>query len=314
MATSTKQQTTNFDSFFREIDGDTASSIPTANNQRNVNSSNAFEDNTQNEIRLIDQPQRVTVPTKRQTAPAAIQPPKPQLPAGWKLEPEYYEAYRQWAAKPNPATTGNMLRQLQPQLQSAVGRYAGGADKNLQAEAKKITIAALKTYDPKQASLRTHLSRNLQRLQRVMGQQSAVYIPERLWLDSNKIAEMEAELEDRLGRPPSDSELADSTGLSIRRIVKARNIQPGISTAIGERNLEADDQQMAGDYKEWAKFVYDDLDPTDQYILERSLGFWGHKILPANQIAAKLKISPAAVSQRMKRLDQIIRNKQTNML
>jgi hypothetical protein len=50
---------------------------------------------------------------------------------------------------------------------------------------------------------------------------------------------------------------------------------------------------------QWAELVYDDLDPTNQFIMERVLGMHGHEPTRPSAVAAQLKISPAAVSHRM---------------
>jgi len=56
----------------------------------------------------------------------------------------------------------------------------------------------------------------------------------------------------------------------------------------------------------WLELVYDDLDTTNQYILERVLGLHGHPKTKPSQVAAQLKISPAAVSHRMAQIQQKI--------
>jgi hypothetical protein len=53
-----------------------------------------------------------------------------------------------------------------------------------------------------------------------------------------------------------------------------------------------------------AQFLYHDLDPHDQVILEYGLGLNGSPKLPAAQIARRLRISPGAVSQRASRIQQ----------
>ncbi len=53
-----------------------------------------------------------------------------------------------------------------------------------------------------------------------------------------------------------------------------------------------------------AQFLYHDLDPYDQVILEYGLGLNGSPKLPAAQIARRLKLSPGAVSQRASRIQQ----------
>jgi hypothetical protein len=64
----------------------------------------------------------------------------------------------------------------------------------------------------------------------------------------------------------------------------------------------------------WHEFVYHDLDPIDQVILEHSLGLHGKQVLPNQDIARKLKLSPGAISQRKVRIqDQLNALPQTGM-
>ena len=56
----------------------------------------------------------------------------------------------------------------------------------------------------------------------------------------------------------------------------------------------------------WVEFVYGDLNPTDQFVMERAMGLHGHQTIPAQQIAKHLGITPGAISQRMSRIQQLL--------
>ena len=56
----------------------------------------------------------------------------------------------------------------------------------------------------------------------------------------------------------------------------------------------------------WADYVYYDLDPIDQKIFEWRTGRNGQKVLTVTEIAKRLKMSPASVSQRAKRISQLL--------
>lgn len=61
-------------------------------------------------------------------------------------------------------------------------------------------------------------------------------------------------------------------------------------------SVKQDPQEM------WADFVYADMDSIDQRIYEMCTGYGGVDIIPKKDIAAALKISPAAVSQRISKI------------
>jgi hypothetical protein len=56
---------------------------------------------------------------------------------------------------------------------------------------------------------------------------------------------------------------------------------------------------LAPDHDAWLEFVYDDLDPRNQFIMERAFGMHGHRRINPTQIAKAMKLSPGAISQRM---------------
>src|SRR6185312_17560489 len=51
-----------------------------------------------------------------------------------------------------------------------------------------------------------------------------------------------------------------------------------------------------------AEFLYPDCSPEDQLLLEHAFGLRGAERLAGRELAAKLNVSPAAVSQRAARL------------
>jgi hypothetical protein len=56
----------------------------------------------------------------------------------------------------------------------------------------------------------------------------------------------------------------------------------------------------------WIQFVYDDLSPTDQKIMEWTLGLHGQPTMSNQDIAQKLKRTPGAISQRKKMIQDLL--------
>jgi DNA-binding Lrp family transcriptional regulator len=54
------------------------------------------------------------------------------------------------------------------------------------------------------------------------------------------------------------------------------------------------------------EYVHHDLEPLDQKMLEWRTGIYGKTIKSVNEIAERLKLSPAAVSQRAARIARLI--------
>jgi len=234
------------------------------------------------------------------------------------LEPDLTPDFDAWKRNPTPVTTGSMLRKLNPTIERAMSAHVGQANPLLRSQARRMSIKALESYDPAKAGLKTHLMNQLQGLRRVARQQSQVIrIPERVSLDQGRMIEAENMLRDQFGRDPTTDELADHTGLSMRRLKHIRTFKP----AIAEGTLEgyAEQQDEPGGFSPatkqsgpdpWIDLVYYDLDPINKKILEWTLGMHGHKPLSNQKIAAKLGVSPGAISLRKASIQAILDRKQ----
>lgn len=233
------------------------------------------------------------------------------------LEPEFADHFNDWKKAPTPQTTSLLLKAVNPVIDSALKTYGGrGSSPTLRSKARLMAVDAFKRYDPSRAKLRTHLMSHLQGLRRASAQESQIIsIPERVGLDLHKLRLAENELGDKLSREPSTMELADHTGLSHKRIEYIRKAQPGLSEGALAPEGEAEEGQGIGpaitspESQAWVNFVYHDLNPVDQIIMEHSLGLHGKQILPKQLIAAKLKLSPGAISQRAAKIQEKINKK-----
>jgi DNA-directed RNA polymerase specialized sigma subunit len=234
--------------------------------------------------------------------------------SNWALEPDFEEPFRAWQATPSPATSGALLKAVDPILKSAIKSYAsGGESPVIRGQAKTLALDAFKNYDPARSSLRTHLLSNLQRLRRVSAQSGQVIrLPERVARDRVLLDTSTQQLADELGREPSDMEIADFTGLPLKRIAQVRKAARPLAegrfvTESGEEETSAPAvDPLQKRYDQWLEFVHADLSPRDQYILERAMGMHGHKPMSPTNIAKALKVSPAAVSQRMQYIQTLL--------
>jgi len=233
------------------------------------------------------------------------------------LEEDFAPHFDAWKKTPTPENASNLLRVIDPVLQSAMRTYGGqgSTSPTLRSKAKMIALDSLQRYDPKKAKLRTHLMTNLQGLQRSAAEEAqAINVPERVRLDNVRLREASAELSDRLGREPSDAELSRHTGLSMRRLSHIRKAQPPLfegaletfANDMGETEQAMPAVVQHDDNDAWLRFVHMDLEPQDQFIMESILGMNGKPILPKGVIARKLGLSPSAVSQRAARIQRVI--------
>jgi DNA-directed RNA polymerase specialized sigma subunit len=117
------------------------------------------------------------------------------------------------------------------------------------------------------------------------------------------------ELQDSLGREPSDAEIADKTGISVKRLVALRTYRRPV--AEGRANWENPEGEVFGPavvnetpQSILEDFIYHDLNPKDQLILDYSLGRNGRPQLNGRDIALRVGLTPGAVSQRLAGIQQ----------
>lgn len=241
-------------------------------------------------------------------------PPKAPEPATtMAIEPEYAQLFDDWKKSPNIQTNDALLKALNPVIDNAVKTYGGSNNPIIRSRAKKILIDTLPKYDPSATKLKTYAFNQLQGLKRFSLQQSQIIsIPEQVQLDYTNLAKAENELKDDLGRDPTDTELSDYTSLSLKRIGYVRKLQmPSSEGSVlkpmtGSDNTDFNDpaveSKSSKEMSAWHSFVYDSLGDIDKLIMEHSLGLNSKKVLSNQQIAAKLRVSPAAISIRKNKI------------
>lgn len=215
-------------------------------------------------------------------------------------------AYDAWKANPSKDNTKILMETLTPQIDTALKAFAPGMESSLKLRASTMTLKALPKYDPsKGMHLKSFVYQQLQPLQREFGKRAnPINVPERHIMELKTLAQYETDFFDETGREPSASELADYSGIPINKIEKIRKgkLANSESQMISAESGDSLFTMQEDPGKNWAHYVYYSLDPVDQKIYEYVTGYAGSPILKKSDIAIKLKISPAAVSQRINRI------------
>ncbi len=236
------------------------------------------------------------------------------------LEPDFEPDFNTWKVDSNPHNTTKLLTRLQPTIDRAISAHVGKPDPILRSRARQITLNAVKSYDPMKAKLSTHLFNQLQGLKRIYRKQTQIIpIPERVSLAQGQLISAEAELLEQLGREATTSELADYTGLSLKRL---KQIRTAPSNAMPEGYYEGlGDEEGGGGFspeveggptRAYIELVHGDLDKANQFIMEATLGMYGRAKLSNQQIAMKLGLTPGAVSQRKAMIQRLIDEQQAS--
>lgn len=127
------------------------------------------------------------------------------------------DAYNHWKETGDKKSLGLLIRQLHPVIYSQVERVSGTLPKSaLSAEAKTWTVKAIQSYDPTRgASLATHVLNYLPKIRRLNYKyQNSARLPENLHLQHSSFTTGVSQLQEKLGRDPTDEELATQLGWS----------------------------------------------------------------------------------------------------
>lgn len=211
--------------------------------------------------------------------------------------------YEQWVRDPTPDNMGKVVRALTPVINSEIQRYSGPKPM-LKARAKSLAAGAVRSYDPsKGAHIRSWLVTQMQPLARYSQQLKPVQIPEVANRQAAEVNRVRQQLSDELGREPSHIELADYTGLNPKRIKKLQEmVKPVIMESSfdvaedSERSLPGTTSTNTVNVSE--EMVYESLDERDKMIFDLKTGKHGRTALANQEIARRLGVTPALISQR----------------
>lgn len=231
------------------------------------------------------------------------------------IEPEFDEPYNAWKKTPTPETNAAILKALKPTIQGAIKTHIGESNPLIESRARKLVLDTLPNYSPERGRLGSYVYGQLQGLKRINRQQTSILkTPERVAQDSYFLSQAEKELQSELGRPPTDDELADKTGISLKRMKNVRQyyapvsegqmVDPETGMTGYSGNIKNPWQQNR--HSAWTQLIYDDLDPYHQKIMEYTLGMNGRRTLSNAEIATKLGRSPGAISQAKSRIQKLL--------
>lgn len=246
--------------------------------------------------------------------PSPVKPPVVPAPAPTPAVDDD-AVWATWkAAGPSPKANALALQDLDPLVTRAAASVVGGKGLNpiLKGRARRLALDGLKTFDPAKGKLQTHMYNQMRTLKRISARSAAgVAVPERIALDRRALDMASTELEDELGREPTDDELADRVGMPPTRIRRVRSYRPAIVGGRPNQDGGINDDpasQVPGKnmaMRAMAQMVYDDLSPSDQKVFEWSGGFGG-PLKDVTAIASGLRRSIGWVSQRRALIQKLL--------
>ena len=219
--------------------------------------------------------------------------------------------YMTWQKTPTPENMAAVVDALDSVLNSEIQRYPGPKPL-LKTKARALAVTAIKSYSPQaNAKLQSWVVTQLQPLARYGQRLRPVHASEMVIRQSAELHRLGKELSDELGHDPTEDELADKAGISVKKIRYIKRSTPAVvpeaafepQTDDQEYSLPAVSQSNRLGSSEDA--VVASLSQRDKAIYEFKTGKGGTE-LTNEQIARRLGVTPALVSQRSKLIaDQI---------
>lgn len=215
------------------------------------------------------------------------------------------ELYARWKRTNSPMDLQALVKNLEPLIHAEVNRRAGTIARDLLViQAKKLTVEALKSYNPTVGvKISTHVTNQLQKLSRInYAHQNAARIPEHSMLQFHNVGVVTEDFKADHGREPSHDELADQLGWSHKKLEQFQNqfgrqeLLESIDTPGGMFVAETHDPRI--------NYVYTTLTPRQQSIFEMTTGYRGAKKLNNPAIMAKLGITQGVLSYEKTKIKQ----------
>ena len=209
------------------------------------------------------------------------------------------EMWKKWKKTKDPRDLSQLFSQLENLIQKKVNTFSGAPVPRsaLEAEAKKWAFVAFENFNPNMGvKLSTHVTNWLQKLYRYNTTlQNFARIPEHTALKITPFRAAKEELQQKLGRPATQIELADHLHWNIAHVNKIeKSLRQDISATTwqGDENFEQHNPKL-----EILALGYYSLAPEEQLVYDYTLGEHGKQKMSPGQIAKIMNISPSKVSK-----------------
>lgn len=229
----------------------------------------------------------------------------PSDPYGSELE-----VIRRFQQNPNPEDFETLYNAHRPLINSA-SRIAGASTlpkAALHGEAIKHYTDALMTWSPERSAFSSWVFSKMRRLGRYSGKYSNIgKVPEERATLVPLLQQTESNLQEQLGRPPSDHELADEMLMAAQDVasLKAHRITPKVvGTLRREMRKDLTAEQAGGEavlsqdsqLRRKVVFLHGSLNPEQQLVLEHTFEGFGKPVIEDDaQLAQQVNMSPQKV-------------------
>ena len=219
-----------------------------------------------------------------------------------KAQDAYTQAYNKWVVDQTPANMAELVSAFMPTVNAELQQYSGSKDL-LRARAKSYVIQAVKSYNPMgNTKLNSWVVTNLKQLSRYGKRLRPIRASEDLIRSAADLNRVTLEMEDRLGRKPTDEEIQDETGWTPKALARIRASSVAVAQSTGLVDEEGAPEDPGVSKIDNLPFlsdaVYSSLGDRDKEIFDYRLGAHGKTQMAGVDIAKKLGVTPAYISQR----------------
>jgi len=219
-----------------------------------------------------------------------------------------------WQENPNdPIATQEMMRDIDPIIQSYVNKWSMGGNVPrvaLEMRAKTLALKALKDFDPNRGvNVKTYLYSRMAPISRlVYANQNMGKIPEARIMLIGKYKNSRQRLMDDLGREPSTAEIADHMSVPMKHVsLLESELKPEFpdNPLMGYAVLtEEEDLPKRG-----MEYIYLELSPREQIVMEHWLGMHGKRRVQSNDtLASKSRLTANQVRSLKTRISNRMRD------
>lgn len=169
----------------------------------------------------------------------------------------------------------------------------------LKTEAEKLTLQALKTYDPTRgASLATHVNTRLQKLYGFAARHGDfAKIPEERFAGIRKFNQAEERLRNKLKREPNASDIADYLKISIPEVRRYRDENIKVLIEGGGSDFSSVEAIWSNKRYALEAVYFGDLNPEEKTVYEYLNGRGRKKVTSTGEIAILINISASKVAR-----------------
>jgi DNA-directed RNA polymerase specialized sigma subunit len=215
------------------------------------------------------------------------------------------ELWRQWKQTQSSQVLEELFKSLTPLLKKIALNYQGNLPPAfIEGEVKRQAFTALQTYQEGYgAALATHITNQCQQvLREIYKYQNPTRLAEETHIKVPSFQNVVQNLHENLGRPPTLLEMAREFKVPVG---EARRLQAGMRRDLGA--IEGGAQwkpSMERREEEILDLLYYQLNPQEQQVLEYLYGRNGKPQLVAKDIALRMGLTQARVSQIKSRIAQ----------